>query len=53
MWPVWKVQLICELLVNGTAPSVIPSSIQSMYLTLYGESPDELPSVNYVQDAEL
>jgi hypothetical protein len=35
-WPIWVVQLICELLVNGTAPSSIPSNIETMYETLYG-----------------
>ena len=40
-WPIWVVQLICELLVNGTAPSAsIPTNIQTMYETLYGETPE-------------
>jgi hypothetical protein len=47
--PIWVVQLICELLVNGTSPAAIPSNIQTMYETLYGEKPDELPSVNFVR----
>ena len=37
-WPVWVVQLICELLVNGTSPSAIPGNIRTMYATLFGES---------------
>jgi hypothetical protein len=44
-WPIWVVQLICELLVNGTAPSSIPSNIETMYETLYGAKPKEVPSI--------
>ena len=29
-WQVWVVQLICELLVNGTPPSSVPDNIQTM-----------------------
>jgi hypothetical protein len=47
-WPIWVVQLIFELLVNGTAPSAIPANIQTMYETLYGETPSDVPSVNFV-----
>jgi hypothetical protein len=52
-WPIWVVQLICELLVNGTAPSAIPTNIQTMYETLYGEKPEELPSVNFVRECRV
>ena len=48
-WPVWVVQLICELLVNGTPPASIPGNIQIMYETLFGEPTDDLPSVNFVR----
>ena len=34
-WPVWVVQLICELLVIGTPPSSMPGNILIMYDTLY------------------
>lgn len=37
-WPVWVVQLICELLVNGTSPTAIPANISTMYATLFGET---------------
>ena len=47
-WPVWVVQLICELVVNGTAPTAVPANIQIMYETLYGEKTDDLPSVHFV-----
>ena len=50
MWPVWVVQLICELLVNGTPPTAIPGNIRIMYETLYGEEPDDEPSVNFVRE---
>ena len=53
VWPVWVVQLICELLVNSTAPSAIHQNIQTMYETLYGESPKELPSVNFVRECRV
>ena len=54
-WPVWVVQLICELLVNGTPPLAIRPSIQTMYATLYGAQPDEfdLPSLNYVRQCRV
>ena len=52
-WPVWVVQLICELLVNGTPPSAIPGNIQTMYETLYGKKPDELPCVNFVRECRV
>jgi hypothetical protein len=40
-WPPWVVQMICELLINGTAPTAVPPTIQSIYETLYDESPEE------------
>ena len=53
-WPIWVVQLICELLVNGTAPSSIPSNIETMYeTTLYGTKPKEVPSINFVQGCRV
>lgn len=52
-WPLWVVQLICELLVCGTAPSAIGQSIQVMYETLYGETPEEIPSVNFIRQCRV
>ena len=52
-WPVWVVQLICELLVNGTPPSAIPGNIQIMYETLHGEEAEDLPSVSFVQSCRV
>ena len=52
-WPPWVVQMICELLINGTAPTAVPSTIQSIYETLYNECPEELPSVNFVRECRV
>jgi hypothetical protein len=51
--PPWVVQMICELLINGMAPTAVPSTIQSIYETLYNESPEELPSVNFVRECRV
>jgi hypothetical protein len=42
-WPPWVVQVICELLVNGTSPSAVPTAMQTMYQMLTGDTPDKLP----------
>jgi hypothetical protein len=47
-WPPWIVQIICEMLVNGTSPSAVPSAMQTMYEILTGDVPKELPSVSFV-----
>jgi len=47
------VQMICELLINGTAPTAVPSTIQSIYEMLYDEPPEELPSVNFVRECRV
>lgn len=47
-WPLWVVQLICELLVNGTCPSAIPANIRSMYKTIFRTPPKHDISVNFV-----
>lgn len=52
-WPIWVVQLICELLVNGTSPSAIPANIQTMYETLTGETPADVPSINFVRQCRV
>ena len=59
-WPVWVVQLICELLVNGTPPSSIPGNIRTMYETLYdidlnaeGEKKVEFPSINFCRECRI
>ena len=49
MWEIWVVQLVCELLIIGVPPSTIPSTIYTVYDTLYGIAPKEVPSVNYVR----
>ena len=54
-WPVWVVQMICELLVNGTPPTAIPGNIRTIYETLYGECEDdvEFPSVNFCRQCRI
>ena len=49
-WPLWVVQLICELLINGTCPSAIPLNTRSMYETMYHSSPKQDVSINYVRE---
>ena len=49
----WVVQLISELLAHGTAPSTIPANIETMYHTLYGVKPKEVPSVNFVRQCQV
>ena len=39
-WPTWVVQIICELLVNGTKPAAVPTAMQTMYKMLTGDTPD-------------
>ena len=51
--PPWIVQIICEMLVNGTSPSAVPSAMQTMYEMLIGEPPKELPSVSYVRSCRV
>ena len=46
--PPWVVQIICKLLVNGTPPTMVPLAMQTMYQMLTGDTPDELPCVNFV-----
>ena len=48
-WPVWVVQLVCELLVNGTPPSAIPSNIRTIYATLFDEDVSP-PSIKFCRD---
>lgn len=52
-WPVWVVQLICELLINGTSPAAVPRNLRTMYETLYEEKPDDVPSINFVRQCRV
>lgn len=53
-WPIWVVQLICELLVCGTSPQSIGPSIKIMYETLYGEkTEEEPPSINFIRQCRV
>ena len=47
--PPWIIQLICELLINWTAPSATPKNIMTMYAILLDTKPKEQPpSVDFV-----
>ena len=48
-WPLWVTEVCCELLVNGSPPLAIPSSIGTFFASLYGEEPRKIPSLNYVR----
>jgi hypothetical protein len=52
-WPLWVTEVCCELLVNGSSPSSIPSSILTLFVALYGEEPDKIPSLNYVRQCRV
>ena len=52
-WPLWVVLLICELLVNGTDPAVVPSNIATMWDTFYDEEPAQTPCVNFVRECRV
>ena len=51
-WELWVVQLICELLVIGIPPTSIPESVATMYETLYGFPPQQVPSVPSFKSSE-
>jgi len=52
-WPLWVTEVCCELLVNGSPPSAIPSNIGTLFATLYGEEPTNIPSLNYVRQCRV
>jgi hypothetical protein len=52
-WPLWVTEVCCELLVNGSSPSAIPSSIMTLLAALYGEEPKKIPSLNYVRQCRV
>jgi hypothetical protein len=52
-WPLWVTEFCCELLVNGSPPSAIPSSIGTLFETLYGDEPKKIPSLNYVRQCRV
>jgi hypothetical protein len=52
-WPLWVTEVCCELLMNGSSPSAIPSSIITLFAALYGEEPKRIPSVNYVRQCRV
>jgi hypothetical protein len=52
-WPPKVVQLICELLVNGTPPSAIPATIASISAMQNGTVPDNLPSLSFIRQCRV
>ncbi len=46
-------EVCCELLVNGSPPSAIPSSIGTLIATLHGDEPKKLPLLNYVRQCRV
>ena len=52
-WPLWVTEVSCELLVNGSPPSAIPSTIGTLFATLYNEEPKTIPSLNYVRQCRV
>lgn len=49
VWEDWVVLLVVELLVLGVPPKAVPGSIMTVYTTLYGQAPDEVPSLSFVR----
>ena len=52
-WPMWMVQLIIELLVNGVHPRSIPTSILAQDRITTGRTGQEVPSVNFCRDMRV
>ena len=52
-WRLWVTEVCCELLVNGSPPSAIPSTIGTLFAALYGEEPKHIPLVNYVRQCRV
>ena len=52
-WPVHIIMLTCDLLVNGTPPSAVPTNIQTISAALLGSEVSELPSVNYIRECRV
>jgi hypothetical protein len=52
-WPLWVTEVCCELLVNGSPPSAIPSTIGTLFAMLYSEEPTSIPSLDYVRQCRV
>ena len=52
-WQLWVTKVCCELLVNGSLPSVIPSSIGTLFAMLYDKESTSIPSFNYVRQCRV
>ena len=54
VWPIWMLQLVLKMLVNGTPPSAIPLNIKSQVtLTTPGVIIEDLPGLGYVRNCRL
>ena len=53
LWPLWVTEVCCELLVNGSPPSAIPSSIGTLFAMLYRKEPTIIPSLNFVRQCRV
>jgi hypothetical protein len=52
-WPPRVVQLVCEMLVNGTPPSAIPANIASLSAYQTGKVPESVPSLSFVRECRV
>ena len=52
-WPLWVVQLICELLVIGVPPNTIRPSITTVWETIFNESPEDVPALSYIRQCRV
>ena len=52
-WPIWVVQLICEMLTGGAPPSAIPGLMQTMMETMTEEKVERLPSISYIRKCRI
>ena len=49
----WVIKVCCELLVNGSPPSAIPSSIGTLFADLYGKEQKKILSLNFVHQCQV
>ena len=51
-WTVHIVLFTCEILVNGTPPSAVPTNILTVSAALTGTEACELPSISLFENSE-
>ena len=52
-WPLWMVQLICELLLNGMPESYVPPNIASLDALIHGSKVKELLSLRFIRECHV